>query len=31
MAEYKGVMIFGEVTDGKLSSTATELLGYRWQ
>ena len=27
MAEYKGVMIYGEVTNGKLASIATELLG----
>ncbi|GAH72540.1 unnamed protein product, partial [marine sediment metagenome] len=27
MAEYKGVMIYGEVTEGKLASIATELLG----
>jgi electron transfer flavoprotein alpha subunit len=27
MSDYKGVMIYGEVTEGKLSSTATELLG----
>ena len=27
MAEYKGVMIFGEATEGKLASIATELLG----
>ena len=27
MAEYKGVMIHGEVTEGKLASIATELLG----
>jgi electron transfer flavoprotein alpha subunit len=27
MPEYKGVMIFGEVVEGKLSAMATELLG----
>ncbi len=27
MSEYKGVMIFGEVIEGKLSGMATELLG----
>jgi len=27
MAEYKGVMIFGEAKEGKLASIATELLG----
>ena len=27
MAEYKDVMIYGEVTEGKLSAIATELLG----
>ncbi len=27
MAEYKGVMIYGEVKGGKLSALATELLG----
>lgn len=27
MAEYKGVMIFGEVEEGKLVTIATELLG----
>ncbi len=27
MAEYKGVMIFGEVTEGKLVTITTELLG----
>jgi len=27
MAEYKGVMVFGEATEGKLASIATELLG----
>ena len=27
MSEYKGVMIYGEVVEGKLSSIATELLG----
>jgi len=27
MAEYKGVMIYGEVTEGKLSAITTELLG----
>ena len=27
MAEYKGVLIFGEVTNGKLASITTELLG----
>ena len=27
MAEYKGVMIYGEVTQGKLAAIATELLG----
>ena len=27
MAEYKGVMIYGEVTEGKLVALATELLG----
>ncbi|GAH10503.1 unnamed protein product, partial [marine sediment metagenome] len=27
MAEYKGVMAFGEATEGKLASIATELLG----
>jgi electron transfer flavoprotein alpha subunit len=27
MAEYKGVMVYGEVMDGKLSSITTELLG----
>jgi electron transfer flavoprotein alpha subunit len=27
MADYKGVMIYGEMIDGKLSSITTELLG----
>ncbi|MCK4354203.1 MAG: electron transfer flavoprotein subunit alpha, partial [Dehalococcoidia bacterium] len=27
MAEYKGVIIFGEVTNGKLASITAELLG----
>ena len=27
MAEYKGVMIFCEVAEGKLAAIATELLG----
>jgi len=27
MAEYKGVMIYGEVTQGKLAAITTELLG----
>ena len=27
MAEYKGVMVFGEATEGKLAAIATELLG----
>jgi electron transfer flavoprotein alpha subunit len=27
MAEYKGVMIFGEAAEGKLATIATELLG----
>jgi electron transfer flavoprotein alpha subunit len=27
MAEYKGVMVYGEMVDGKLSSITTELLG----
>jgi electron transfer flavoprotein alpha subunit len=27
MAEYKGVMVYGEIVDGKLSSITTELLG----
>ncbi len=27
MAEYKGVMIYGELVEGKLSSITTELLG----
>ena len=27
MAEYKGVMTFCEATEGKLASSATELLG----
>ncbi len=27
MSEYKGVMIYGEVMEGKLSAMATELLG----
>ncbi len=27
MAEYKGVMIYGEVAEGKLAAIATELLG----
>ncbi len=27
MSEYKGVMIYGEVIEGKLSATAAELLG----
>ncbi|MDD5511001.1 MAG: electron transfer flavoprotein subunit alpha/FixB family protein [Dehalococcoidales bacterium] len=27
MAEYKGVMIFGEVREGKLAAVTTELLG----
>ncbi len=27
MAEYKGVMVYGEILDGKLSSITTELLG----
>lgn len=28
MSEYKGVMIYGEIIEGKLSTIATELLGY---
>ena len=28
MSEYKGVMIYGEAIEGKLSAMATELLGY---
>jgi electron transfer flavoprotein alpha subunit len=28
MSEYKGVMVYGEVAEGKLSAIATELLGY---
>ncbi|MBI2328454.1 MAG: electron transfer flavoprotein subunit alpha, partial [Chloroflexi bacterium] len=28
MSEYKGVMIYAEVIEGKLSPIATELLGY---
>ena len=27
MSEYKGVMIYGEVNDGKLAAITTELLG----
>jgi electron transfer flavoprotein alpha subunit len=27
MAEYKGVLVFGELADGKLASITTELLG----
>lgn len=27
MAEYKGIMVYGEMIDGKLSSITTELLG----
>lgn len=27
MAEYKGVLVFGELTDGKLAAITTELLG----
>ena len=27
MAEYKGVMVYGEVSEGKLAAIATELLG----
>jgi electron transfer flavoprotein alpha subunit len=27
MAEYKGVMVYGELVEGKLSSITTELLG----
>ena len=27
MSEYKGVMVYGEVTNGKLSAITTELLG----
>ena len=27
MADYKGVMVYGEVVDGKLAGIATELLG----
>lgn len=27
MAEYKGVMVFSEITEGRLSAMATELLG----
>ncbi len=27
MAEYKGVLVYGELTDGNLSSNTTELLG----
>jgi len=27
MAEYKGVMVYGEIVEGKLSSITTELLG----
>ncbi len=27
MSEYKGVMIHGEVVEGKLGAIATELLG----
>ena len=27
MAEYKGVMIFAEVSQGRLATIATELLG----
>lgn len=27
MAEYKGVMVYGETTEGKLASITTELLG----
>jgi electron transfer flavoprotein alpha subunit len=27
MAEYKGIMVYGELVDGKLSSITTELLG----
>jgi electron transfer flavoprotein alpha subunit len=27
MAEYKGVMVYGEILDGKVSSITTELLG----
>ncbi|MBI2329138.1 MAG: electron transfer flavoprotein subunit alpha/FixB family protein [Chloroflexi bacterium] len=28
MSEYKGVMVYAEVIEGKLSAVATELLGY---
>ena len=28
MSEYKGVLIYAEVSEGKLSAIATELLGY---
>ena len=28
MSEYKGVMVYGEVAEGRLSAIATELLGY---
>ncbi len=27
MAEYRGIMVYSEVTDGKLAATTTELLG----
>ena len=27
MAEYKGIMVYGEIVEGKLSSITTELLG----
>jgi electron transfer flavoprotein alpha subunit len=27
MAEYKGIVVYGELTDGKLASITTELLG----
>ena len=27
MAEYKGVMVYGELLEGKISSITTELLG----
>ena len=27
MSEYKGVMVYGEVVEGKLIAMATELLG----
>src|SRR4030043_1500092 len=27
MAEYKGVMVYGELAEGKISSITTELLG----